>query len=83
MAKTGLKKELGFSDVLKAITGHSKGARTKATKWIWDYIKKHELQDPTNGRNIIADEKFLKFSKKKKISMFDIARLLSDHLHEI
>jgi chromatin remodeling complex protein RSC6 len=43
------------------------------TKKLWEYIRKHELQDPKNKRNICADEKLLAvFDGKKVVSMFEM-----------
>jgi chromatin remodeling complex protein RSC6 len=45
------------------------------------YIKKHNLQNPKNKRNILADAKLLPvFGGKKEVSMFDMTKLVSAHL---
>jgi chromatin remodeling complex protein RSC6 len=51
------------------------------TKKVWDYIKKHDLQDPANRRNINADDKLKAvFGGKAQVSMFEMTKLISDHL---
>ena len=46
------------------------------TKKLWDYIKKHKLQDPANKRNINADDKLKKvFDGKSTVSMFEMTKL--------
>src|SRR5450830_584842 len=56
-------------------------ARTEVTKKVWEYIKKHNLQNPENKRNIDADDKLKAvFGGKKQVSMFEMTKLISDHL---
>jgi hypothetical protein len=48
------------------------------TKKVWDYIKKHDLQDPANRRNINADDKLKAvFGGKAQVSMFEMTKLIS------
>ena len=48
---------------------------------LWEYIRKHELQDPKEKRNIRADEKLLAvFDGKKVVSMFEMTKLVNGHL---
>ena len=55
--------------------------RTELTKKLWEYIRKHELQDPKNKRDIRADEKLLAvFDGKKVVSMFEMTKLVNGHL---
>ena len=69
------------SAVLAAVVGNSPMPRTEVTKKIWDYIKKNKLQDPVNRRNINADDKLKAvFGGKGKVSMFEMTKLVSNHL---
>jgi upstream activation factor subunit UAF30 len=69
------------SAVLAAVIGASPMPRTEVTKKIWDYIKKNKLQDAINRRLINADEKLRAvFSGKGKVSMFEMTKLVSNHL---
>jgi upstream activation factor subunit UAF30 len=55
--------------------------RTEVVKLLWKYIKKHDLQDPNNKRNIIPDDKLAKvFGSKRAVSMFKMAGLIGKHL---
>jgi len=66
---------------LAAVVGAAPLPRTEVTKKVWDYIKKHDLQDPTNRRNINADDKLKAvFGGKAQVSMFEMTKLISDHL---
>jgi chromatin remodeling complex protein RSC6 len=55
--------------------------RTEVTKKIWDYIKKNKLQDSINRRLINADDKLRQvFGGKRQVSMFEMTKLVSNHL---
>jgi upstream activation factor subunit UAF30 len=55
--------------------------RTELTIKLWEYIRKHELQDPKDKRSIRADEKLLAvFDGKKAVSMFEMTKLVNGHL---
>jgi upstream activation factor subunit UAF30 len=69
------------SSVLAAVIGAMPMPRTDVTKRIWDYIKKNKLQDSINRRLINADEKLRAvFGGKKQVSMFEMTKLVSNHL---
>lgn len=74
-------KELTPSAELAEIVGSKPLPRTQVVKKLWDYIKKHDLQDPKNKRNINADEKLKPvFGGKSTVSMFEMTKLVSKHL---
>jgi len=74
-------KELTPSASLAAVVGAAPLPRTEVTKKVWDYIKKHDLQDAANRRNINADDKLKAvFGGKAQVSMFEMTKLISDHL---
>jgi chromatin remodeling complex protein RSC6 len=66
---------------LAKVTGPSPLPRTEVVKKLWDYIKKHNLQDKANKRMINSDD-VLKpiFGGKAQISMFELAGLVGKHL---
>ena len=69
------------SAMLAAVVGSTPMPRTEVTKKIWDYIKKNKLQDSINRRLINADEKLKAvFGGKGKVSMFEMTKLVSNHL---
>ena len=69
------------STVLAAVVGGMPMPRTEVTKKIWDYIKKNKLQDSVNRRLINADDKLKAvFGGKGKVSMFEMTKLVSNHL---
>jgi len=66
---------------LGAVVGNKAMPRTEITKKLWQYIKKHKLQDKKNRRMINADEKMGKvFNGKKQVSMFEMTKLASKHM---
>jgi len=74
-------KAMSPSSTLAAVIGSSPMPRTEVTKKIWDYIKKNKLQDAINRRLINADEKLRAvFGGKGKVSMFEMTKLVSNHL---
>lgn len=69
------------SETLGAVIGANPLPRTEVTKKVWDYIKKNKLQDNANKRMINADDKLKAvFGGKKQVSMFEMTKLISNHL---
>ena len=69
------------SKELAAVVGEKALPRTQVIKKIWDYIKKHNLQNPKNKRNILADDKLKPvFKGKSEVTMFELAGLIGKHL---
>ena len=72
---------LTASPALAAVVGDKDMPRTEVTKKLWDYIKKHGLQDKKNRRMINADDRLKAvFANKKQVSMFEMTKLISKHL---
>ena len=66
--------------ILADVVGSKPIPRTEIVKKLWAYIKKNNLQDKKNRRNINGDEKLTKvFNGKKQVSMFEIAKLIGKH----
>ena len=80
-ANKGLMKPVQPDAALAAIVGSNPLPRTEIIKKLWEYIKKNDLQDPANKRNINADDKLLPiFGGKKQVSMFEMNKLLGQHV---
>ena len=73
-------KALKPSTALAAVIGNKPLPRTQVIKKLWIYIKKHNLQNPKNRRNILADAKLKTVFGKKEVSMFQLAGILNKHL---
>ena len=76
----GLSRPCTPSPELATITGSEPIARSAVVSKMWDYIKKNNLQNPQNKREILADEKLEKIFGAKKVSMFEMNKHLSRHL---
>jgi chromatin remodeling complex protein RSC6 len=69
------------SPALAAVVGDSPQPRTEITKRIWDYIKKHKLQNSQNKRMIDADDKLRAvFGGRRQVSMFEMTKLVNNQL---
>ena len=84
-APSGFIKPTKISSELATFLGKAKGtemARTAVTREINSYIREHKLQDPKNGRRILADAKLRKLLKLKKddeLTYFNLQRYMSPH----
>ncbi len=73
-------KPLTPSAALAAIVGQKALPRTEVTKKLWAYIKKNNLQDKVQRRNIHADDKLKPIFGKKTVNMFEMTKLVNKHL---
>ena len=73
-------KPLTPSTTLAAVVGATPIPRTEVVKKLWAYIKKNNLQDSKNRRNINADDKLKPIFGKATVSMFEMTKLVSKHL---
>ncbi|MEK9201759.1 MAG: SWIB/MDM2 domain-containing protein [Patescibacteria group bacterium] len=80
-ANPALLKPLNLSPELEAVVGKGPLPRGQVVKKIWEYIKKQNLQNPQNKRNILADEKLkVLFAGKSEVTMFEMTKLVSAHM---
>ncbi|MCH9634372.1 MAG: DNA topoisomerase 1 [Chlamydiae bacterium] len=82
-AKTATKREqpkVKLSKELSDLIGEGEFSRGEVTKKIWIYIKEHDLQDPSNKRMIVPDQKLSQVLGKDPIDMFQMTRVVSGHL---
>ena len=76
-----LMKPLQPSAELAAVVGSSPLPRTEVVSKVWEYIKKNNLQNPENKREILADDKLRAvFGGKDKVSMFEMNKHFAQHL---
>ena len=81
-AATAFNAPLTPSPELAAVLGAAPLPRTEAVSKIWEYIKKHKLQNEANKREIIADAKLKPIFGKDKATMFEMSAFLAKHLHK-
>ncbi|MEA2841988.1 MAG: hypothetical protein QOF41_3318 [Methylobacteriaceae bacterium] len=79
-SNSGLMKPLQPSKELAQVVGDKPLPRTEAVSKIWIHIKKNNLQNPQNRREILADDKLEPVFGKKKVTMFEMNKLLAGHL---
>src|SRR5438067_9692046 len=75
-----LMKPLQPSKELAAVVGSKPLPRPEVVSKVWDYIKKHDLQNPKNKREIVADDKLERVFGKKSVTMFEMNKHLAAHL---
>jgi upstream activation factor subunit UAF30 len=75
-----LMKPLQPSKELAAVVGSDPLPRPEVVSKVWDYIKKNNLQNPANKREIMADGKLEKVFGKKSVTMFEMNKHLAQHL---
>ncbi|KAF3451821.1 hypothetical protein FNV43_RR07917 [Rhamnella rubrinervis] len=76
----GLNKVCGVSPELQAIVGEPALPRTEIVKQLWAYIRKNNLQDPSNKRKIICDDALRVVFETDCTDMFKMNKLLAKHI---
>ena len=80
-ANPALLKPLKLSAELEAVIGKGPLPRGQVVSKLWQYIKKYDLQNPQNKRNILADAKLKAiFGGKGEVTMFEMTKLVSAHM---
>src|SRR3954452_5786351 len=78
-ARGGITAPVTPSADLAEIVGKNDLPRSEVISKVWDYIKKHNLQDAKDKRQINADGKLAKIFGKQSVSMFEMNKHLSAH----
>ena len=77
----GLQKVLKPSAALAGVVGAAELSRGEVVSKMWAYIKQHNLQNPSNKREIISDAKLKPiFDGKDSVDMFEMNKHLAKHL---
>jgi chromatin remodeling complex protein RSC6 len=79
-ASSAFNKPLTPSKELAAVVGAEPLPRTEVVSKVWAYIKKNDLQNPKNKREILADDKLQAVFGKKSVTMFEMNKYLAKHL---
>jgi len=80
-AQGGLAKPVQPDSTLASVVGNDPLTRAALTKKMWDYIKSNDLQDAKDRRMIVADDKLRPiFEGKDKVSMFEMTKLVNQHV---
>lgn len=75
-------KPMQVSNALARVVGNGPMPRTEVMKKLWEYIKKHKLQDPKNKRNIIPDNNLKEILGNQPINMFKMTSKVFAHLSD-
>ena len=76
----GIHKPVKPSAELAAVVGTGDMPRSEIVSKMWEYIKKNNLQDAKDKRQINADDKLEKIFGKKSVSMFEMNKHISSHV---
>ncbi|TKV91199.1 hypothetical protein SEVIR_9G078600v4 [Setaria viridis] len=76
----GFTKLCSLSPALQEFVGASELARTEVVKKLWAYIREHNLQDQSNKRKILPDERLRKIFNVNSIDMFQMNKALTKHI---
>ena len=69
------------TEELGAVVGARPMPRTEVTKRLWEYIRKNGLQDQKNRRQINADDRLRAvFGGRRQVSMFEMTKMVNQHL---
>jgi len=80
-AKVRKSPENKLSAILAALVGSDQLSRGQVTKKVWEYIKENNLQDPSNKRMILPDERLSKvLGTKSPVDMFKMTALINKHI---
>jgi upstream activation factor subunit UAF30 len=80
-ANPALLQPYNLSSELEAVVGKGPMPRGQVVKKMWEYIKKNNLQNPANKRNILADATLKPvFGGKGEVTMFEMTKLASAHM---
>jgi upstream activation factor subunit UAF30 len=76
----GIHKPVTPSAELAAVVGNGPMPRSAIVSKLWEYIKKNNLQDSKDKRQINADSALEKVFGKKSVSMFEMNKHVSNHV---
>ena len=79
-ARGGIAQEVIPDEQLAAVVGKDPLTRANLTKKVWDYIKANDLQDSKDRRSINADAKLRPIFGKDQVTMFEMTKLINQHV---
>jgi chromatin remodeling complex protein RSC6 len=79
-ARGGIAKPVTPSPELAAIVGTAELPRSEIVSKMWEYIKKNNLQNPENKREILADDKLKPVFGADKVTMFEMNKHIAKHV---
>ncbi|KAK0750031.1 SWIB/MDM2 domain-containing protein [Schizothecium vesticola] len=79
----GFQKPFNLSNSLQMLLGEPQLSRPQVVKKLWEHIKANELQDPSDKRQIVCDDKMQAVFERSRVDMFQMNKLLGSHLYPI
>lgn len=79
-ARGGIAKPVTPSAELAKITGSDPLPRSEIVSKMWEYIKKNNLQNPANKREILADATLKPIFGADKVTMFEMNKHIAKHV---
>lgn len=79
-ARGGIAKPVTPSPELAKIVGTGDLPRSEVVSKVWEYIKKNNLQNPANKREILADDTLKPIFGTDKVTMFEMNKHLAKHV---
>ncbi|KAH8904915.1 SWIB-domain-containing protein [Coniochaeta sp. PMI_546] len=79
----GFQKPFNLSSPLIELCGVEQLSRPQVVKKLWEHIKANDLQDPADKRRILCDDKMAAIFKVDKVDMFQMNKLIGNHLYPI
>ncbi|KAF2200139.1 SWIB-domain-containing protein [Delitschia confertaspora ATCC 74209] len=77
----GFHKPMNLSPALSELLGETSLSRPQTVKKIWEYVKSHDLQDPSDKRQIRCDEPMRAVFKQDRVHMFTMNKILNQNLY--
>ncbi|KAI1428095.1 DEK C terminal domain-containing protein [Xylaria sp. FL1777] len=79
----GFQKPFNLSYPLAELCGEPQLSRPQVVKKLWAHIKEKQLQDPSDKRQILCDERMQAVFKLAKVDMFQMNKLVGNHLYPV
>ncbi|KAI1110540.1 DEK C terminal domain-containing protein [Nemania sp. NC0429] len=79
----GFQKPFNLSYPLAELCGEPQLSRPQVVKKLWEHIKENNLQDPNDKRQILCDERMQAVFKLAKVDMFQMNKLVGNHLYPV
>ncbi|KAF2280826.1 SWIB-domain-containing protein, partial [Westerdykella ornata] len=79
----GFHKPMGLSPALAEFLGETQLPRTECVSRLWQYIKQHDLQLPSDKRQIVCDDAMRAVFKQDRMNMFTMNKILAQNLYNL
>ncbi|ATY62522.1 SWIB/MDM2 domain protein [Cordyceps militaris CM01] len=79
----GFQKPFNLSESLSVLCGETQLSRPQVVKKLWEHIKGNDLQDPSDKRQILCDERMFAVFRQPKVDMFKMNKEIGHHLYPV